>query len=37
VTRNDEPLLAAVASGTLKRLAEIPEPGDVPYFVVPER
>ena len=36
-TRNDGPLLAAAASGTLKRLADIPEPGDVPYFILLER
>jgi 4-amino-4-deoxy-L-arabinose transferase-like glycosyltransferase len=36
-TRNDAPLIAAAESGALRRLVDIPEPGDAPYFVVLER
>jgi len=36
-TRNDAPLIAAAESGALRRLVDIPEPGDPPYFVVLER
>jgi 4-amino-4-deoxy-L-arabinose transferase-like glycosyltransferase len=36
-TRNDPPVIAAAESGTLKRLVDIREPGDPPYFVVLER
>ena len=36
-TRNDVPLIAAAESGTLRRLVDIPEPGDAPYFIVLER
>jgi hypothetical protein len=36
-TRNDAPLIAAAETGALRRLVEIPEPGDPPYFVVLER
>jgi len=37
MNRNDAPLVALIASGQLKELAEIPEPADPPYYIVAER
>jgi hypothetical protein len=37
MTRNDAPLVALIASGQLRELAEIPEPADPPRYIVAER
>jgi hypothetical protein len=36
ITRNDTGWTSLAASGRLRQLAAIPEPGDVPYFIVVE-
>jgi len=37
MNRNDAPLVALIASGQLRELAEIPEPADPPHYIVAER